>query len=346
MKPQILQNFKGSPVLDACVASAVQHGPDRAIAAMQEEAAAMRAAAPLPDDSQRLFDRAIVRVGRNRLSIANDILSDAGLVYSLPNWLATPNLYWEQEADVGNVRVVMDPSSRMDGSGAEREGKTMPIPAIVADFEVGQRAQLVSDRAGVPLDTSLFENHVRRVNEQIEDLFINGWALSAGGNSFPGLLDAPNVNTVTYEDGPTAWDDATKTGANILTDVQAMAAALRADNFFGPYTLAIESNYEGKMNDDYSSSYTGTIRQRLEQLTYGGQPLRIIVADQLPDDRTIMWQRTANVVQAVVGQQPTQVSYSLTGHPYGPRAHAVVACVLPRIRDTYDDTSGVCTGNV
>lgn len=337
MQPQILTTFKGSPVMEGLLASAAEHNdPARAIENF-------RALAPLPDDSQRLFDKVVIGVGRNRLVIADDILS-SGLTFPLDNWLAVPELYWEQSGDVGNVRVVMDPSSRMDSSMAKREGKTMPIPAIVADFDLGQRELLVSQRAGVPLDTGLFENHVRRVNEQVEDIFINGWA-AANGNEIFGLLNAPNVNTVTYVDSE-AWDAAGHSGADILTDVQAMAAANKSDNFFGPYTLAIEPNYENKLNEDYVSGYPKTIRERLLELRYGGEPLRIITADQLPDDRTILYQRTSNVVQAVVGQTPIQVSYSLNGHPYGPRSFAVVACVLPRVRDTFDDTSGVCTGNV
>jgi hypothetical protein len=318
------------------VQAALEHGPVDALDHF-------RAAAPLPDDAQRFFDKAIVRVGRNRLAIADDVIS-RGLTYSLPNWLAVPELYWEQEADVGNVRVVMDPSSRMDSSMRASEGKTMPIPAIVSDFGFGLRTLLVSQRAGLPLDDSLFENHTRRVNEKIEDIFINGWT-AANGNSIFGLLNAPNVNTVTYSGTNKAWDHASKTGAEILTDVLAMANALKADKFYGPYTLFIEKNYENAILKDYVSGYPKTIRARLEELSFGGTPLRIVTADQLPDDRTAMVQMTSNVIQAVIGQTPTQMSWS-GEHPMGGQNFGVLACVLPRIRDTYDDTSGICTGNV
>lgn len=334
--PQTAPQLKG--LWSSMIAAAREHGPEHAVAQM-------RAAAPLPDDSNRLFDTALIGVGRERLAVADEVLS-RGLTYSLPNWLGVPELYWEQGTDVGNVRVVMDPSSRMDGSLPAREGVTMPIPAIISDFQLSTRTQLASERAGAPVDLTLFENAARRVNEQIEDLFINGWA-AVGGNQFYGLLNAPNASTVSWSGSNPAWDHASKTGAEILTDVLAMADQLKADNFFGPYTLFIETNYENALNklfDDGTTTQPFTRREVLERLRFGGQNLKIVVADQLPDDRAAMVQMTSNVIQAVVGQQPTQVSWS--DGPGWNSNFAVVACVLPRIRNTYDDTSGVCTGNV
>jgi hypothetical protein len=300
-----------------------------------------RANAPLPKDTQELWDKATTMVGRNRLAVAAAVL-DAGLVYSLPNWLSVPELYWEQMGDSGNVRVVMDPASRMDASLPVREGKRMPVPAIIADFQLGARERLAAERAGVPLDTTLFEQHTRRVNEQIEDLFINGWANTANGNSIYGLLTAPNAETQAYT-GNEAWDNAGHTGLEILTDVLAMAEKLRANQRPGPYTLFIPTLYELKLGQDYSTSYTRTIRSRLEELQFGGQNLRIVVADQLPANRTALVQMTSETIQAVVGQQPTPISWS--DGPGWNTNYAVLACVLPRIRDDYADASGICLGN-
>lgn len=299
----------------------------------------MRSMAPLPEDAQELFDDVAVRVGRDRLSVVGSFI-DAGLTFNLPNWLGVLELDWDKVSEAGFAKRGMTPGARGENQLPDRERATIPIWATWIDFEIGIRTQLASERAGTPLDTYQLEQSVRRINEAVEDAAINGVSAAVGGNSVPGLLNAPNVNTVTYETN-TAWDDSGKTGAEILADVQSMKTALHADRMFGPYALYIPTEYDIKLDEDFKAESEITIRERLLRIDGLNQ---IVVADQLPDDRTIMVQLTSDVVDVVIGQQPTPLT--LEGGNQFNIHQMVLACIVPRVRDTYSDQSGICTGNV
>lgn len=300
-----------------------------------------RAAAPLPLDAQILIDNAVVRVGLERLVVAADIIS-AGLTYSLPNWLAVPNLYWEQVAEVGGAKRVMNPSARGDDQGSQRAGKYLPVYATMDDFSIGIRQLLASERAGAPLDTSGVEQAVRRVNEAIEDAAINGPGLVVAGNTAYGLLTAPNAATQAYVDNE-AWTAAGHSGDDILTDVLAMITKLVANKRYGPYNLYVPTTYYLKLMNDFKSATSGTILERLQAIQAGGRNLVVKSADMLAAPNTVLVQMTSDVLDMVQGQDPTVVSWE---SPSGwERYFAVLACQVPRIKDDFDSKSGICIGS-
>lgn len=305
--------------------------------------AEFRAMAPLPKDAQELIDEVVIGVGLDRLTFVADLISE-GLTFPLANWLSVPELYWEKESQTGGAQRTMVPKTRGEGNLADREGTTIPIYLTMDNFDIGIRELLASERAGSPLDTGHIVQATRRVNEAIEDAGINGGP-TVGGNSSPGLLTAPSANSIVYEGAGMAWDNVSKTGAEIVLDVQSMAATLRADRMFGPYNLYVNTAYGHKMNQNYSDGVTTfdmTIRKRLEQLEYGGRPLRIREVDQMAADRTSLIQMTPDVVDVVLGDEPMPVSWQ--DGPGWVFHHAVMACIVPRFKDTYDNQSGVCNG--
>lgn len=325
----------------------VIHGDSTAVLAEQLYACASideyRALAPLPLHAEELIDNRVVSVGLDRLTIMADAIA-AGLTVSMSDWLAIMELYWESESQVGNARRTMELEVRGENAIPDRTGQRIPIFATMEDFNFGARLLAASRRGGQPLDLSMVSQAARRVNEALEDQAINGTGASWNGNDAPGLLNAPNVNTNAYVDNE-AWDASGHSGEDILTDVLGMADTLLTDNFPGPYTLYIPKDYQNKLNQDFKSATSGTIRQRLEELVFNGRNLVVKTADRLPDDRTVLIQWTDNVADVIDGQQPTAVSWQGVGP--APRSHfAIVACQILRVKNTYSGQSGICTGNL
>jgi len=307
----------------------------------------IRALSPLPDEAQRLIDNTVVSVGLERLTIVADVMR-AGLIFPLPNWLGVPEVYWETDKKIGHAISTMDPMARGEKQLPDLTGHRIPVYCNVDDFDLGIRTIKTAQRSGYQIDLGMVEQATRRVNEKAEYNAINGSGINVGGNTAPGLLNAPNVNTVTYT-GSEAWDVVGHTGAEIVTDVQAMISDLQAVNRFGPYHLWMPTTYGNKMNDDYVANYPGTIGERLSKMRTGKdatgkeQFLTWSVADRLPADRTVMAQMTRDVLDVIYGQAPTAVSWSMG--PLHPVEFAIIGCAILRVKDDGASASGIVVGN-
>lgn len=304
----------------------------------------MRAAAPLSEESQRLMDDGVMVVGRQGLTIVDDLLAE-GLTRPLPNWISVMELGHRRRGESGYAQRTMD----LDVQGERQVGKAdrvlIPIYATHDDFSFGARELAMSERVGQPLDTDNVEQATRNVNVAIEDQAINGIPFNVDGNTAPGLLTNPS-NTVTYTGTNKAWDHASKTGAEIVADVLAMVAASRADYYRGPHNLYIPSAYATALDRNYTDGVTTfdtTVRERLEKIQTGGRPLRIREADMLPANRTALVQMTRNVIDVIVGQTPATLSW--TNNNGFRRYWMVLACMIVRIKTDYDAKSGIVIGN-
>lgn len=306
--------------------------------------AAIRAMAPLPKDAQELIDTAVVNVGLDRLVIAGDVMA-AGLTFPMPGWLGQMELYWEKAAKIGDARRTMTPGARGERQMPDRTPARIPIYATMDDFSFHIRVLLASQNGGAPLDTTGVEQATRRVNESIEDSFINGANLQVGGLTAPGLLNAPNVNTQAFIDAE-SWTDVNHSGEDILADVLNMITVLQSDKKYGPYNLYIPTEYGIKLSEDFKANSDKTIRTRLEEIE---EINSIKVADQMPGDsavggpKVVMLQMTSDVVQAVVGQEPTTVNW--TDGSGWEQFFVVMGCIIPRVRDDYDGQSGIVVGS-
>jgi len=306
----------------------------------------LRSLTPLPEDSQRLYDQRVIEVGMERLSVVAAMLAD-GLVFNLPNPLGVMEVWHDRVNRVGYAQRSMLPDTRGENQLMDRNAAATPIYITHDDFNLNVRLKMAADRAGVPLDTAQAGQCVRNVNEAIEDAAINGWTDAAGvliannGRTAPGLLNAPNATSTVYTGGE-AWDATGHTGEEIIADILAMVDAQVANQMWGPYRLFIPTLYDNKLNYDYKSATSGTIRQRISELNVGGRPLSITVADKLPANRTALVQMTPDVCDVIVGQEPTVLSWaSLDGFN---RFYKVMAIMIPRFKDTYDAQSGVVLG--
>lgn len=309
--------------------------------------AEIRALAPLPDEAQRLIDQKVVQVGLERLSIIADVMRH-GLIFPLPGWLGVPELYWESDSKVGHAISTMDPMARGERQLIAKTGYRMPVYCNVDDFELSIRTIRTAQRNGYQIDLSHVAQAVRRVNERAEYNAINGADIAVGGNTAPGLLNAPNVNTYTYT-GSEAWDVAGHTGDEIVFDTLEMIEKLQAVERFGPYHMWVPTTYWNKLNENFTLNYPGTILERLRMISTGKdangneQRLQVSVADRLPADRVVMAEMTDSVLDVVYGQAPTAVSWSMT--PMGPFNFAIIGCAILRVKTDSASTSGIVVGN-
>ena len=315
----------------------------RALVSGQVSVAEMRAMRPLPENAQKLIDDAVVRVGLDRLTVVGDVLA-AGLRYNLTDFWGVTQIQWDEMAEVGYARRTMNPQARGENQLTERRARRLPVYLTWDSFELGVRTLAASQRVGAPIDTTLIEQKTRRVNEAIEDAMINGVAQNVFGDTIPGLMNAPNVNAYEYELVGGTWTAAAKTGQQILDDVLGMITLAHTAHRYGPYNLYVNTAYDVVLNKNFVTNYPTTIRERLQQIQAGGRNLVVKAADMLATNRTVLVQMTSDVVDVIAGQEPTVLSWEGAS---GLDLHwMVMACMVPRVKTDFGDSSGIVTGNV
>jgi hypothetical protein len=309
-------------------------------------AAYFRANSVLPKNAEEVIDGAISRVGRDRLTIVSDLL-DLGLTVPLPGWMGIPVLTTSMAGESGRAKV----TETLTNVRGERQvppiaNLSIPTPITWDDWQFDPRFLAVADRVGYPINTTMVEQAARNNNEKHEDVAING-LVDADGNLIKvydtpiyGLLNAPNHNTFTFENAR-AWDNAAKTGAGILADVDSAIALLEAAHYYGPYRLYIPSAYMRALSKDYTSGYPKTILARLLETPN----LTIKGADFLPANTIVMFQPTSNVIDLIVGQLPTSSSWLTNpGQPMSGISSIVWSVIVPRVKYDYNLKSGIVVG--
>jgi len=324
----------------------------RMMASVEKGLGEFRAAAPLQDKAQVLIDKAVVEVGLQRLTFVADLLA-AGLTYTLTDPLSVSQLEWNSTNKVGAAQRTMSPAARGENKMPIVTPNRLPIYLTTDRFEIDIRTLKMSQRVGTPLDTSLVKQCTRAVNEAIEDAAINGATtldgqdLNDAGYTAPGLLNAPNAETQNLT--AAAWTTV-PVGATVYAEVQAMIKKLQDNKKYGPYRLYVGTQVGNALDADYSTATTTitTIRQRLLQI----EALQAIrVADLMPagngaapsiGNKVALVQMTSDVIDVVVGQQPTVIPWtSLDGFMIN---NLVMAIMIPRVRSDYNGDSGICIG--
>lgn len=298
-----------------------------------------RAGSALPLNAQMLFDTKVKEVGLKRRGVVTALRK--GDTFSVPNWIGVMELYWEKISRSGSARMVMLPSSRGQNALPDRGHDRLPLLCTISDFNFHERLLQASIRAGQPLDTRMVAQETTNVFESLENQAIYGAPSGAGTLSAPGLLNAPNVSTYNFGSN-LSWTDPTKTGLMIYNDVQGMIALSEANRRYGPWRIAVNTTYNRALDADYknaSSSTVISIRERLMQIEGVEE---IFVADFLPADVIVMWAIDPNVVDYVVGSDPTHISWG--GQDPWTSNHAIIACGLVRPLTDYESRSGIVVG--
>lgn len=311
-----------------------------------------RTNAPLPDKAQVQIDRAVVEVGLERLTVVADLMA-AGLTYNLTDPLSVAQLEWYSTNKVGAAQRTMSPSARGETGLPILTPNRLPVYLTTDKFEIDIRTLRTSQRAGMPIDTTMIKMKTRAVNEAIEDAAINGATtldgqdLQVAGYKAPGILNAPNAETQAL--AAADWDTVPN-GPNILADVLAMKAKLVANKKFGPYHLYVNSTGANALDADYSTTAPtlGTVRDRLLKIE-GITAIR--TADLMSSGdgasptigaKVALVQMTSDVIDVVVGQAPTVIPWtSLDGFWFH---NLVMAIMIPRVRSDSASNSGICIG--
>jgi len=318
-----MERYATAPSEDPVVRALVRHGG----------VDGYRAALPMPKNVQEVIDSAVVRVARDRLVLFS-ALQAAGLGVPLPNWLATLTLTSHKLGEAGAARRAMVPS-RGERGIMQWTPYTIPIYLTWDQFGFNSRELAAAQQAGQPLDSIHAEQSTRNVNVGFEDALING-AVTVDGLTTPGLLST--TTTETFETG-TKWDDAGKTGEEILADTQTGMRALQVNgNFMGPYLVATSKDYGIKLGSDFKANGDRTIRERLLAVDEVSQ---VVVADYFPDDTVVIMQLSRDVVDIQIGQMPAAVSVNPDQAGWATDFY-IIGCAVPRVKSDANNKFGIC----
>lgn len=311
----------------------------------QEGRSNFRALAPLPDKAQVVYDTAVVGVGLQRLQVVGDLIAE-GLTYTLNDPLSVTQLEWNKSNKIGAAQRTMSPSARNENKMPILLPTRTPIYLTTDAFEIDIRTLKMSQRVGMPLDTTIAQSCTRAVNEAVEDAAINGATtldgqdLYVAGYTAYGLLNEPNVNTEALTGA--AWTTA-PVGDTVQTEVLNMVGENQADNKYGPYNLYVGSAIALAFNKDFKANGNDSIVTRLQQMSFGGRPLRVRTADLIPAKRAILVQMTSDVIDVIDGQRPTVIPWtSLDGFTIH---NLIMSIMIPRVKSDYNGGSGVCVGS-
>lgn len=294
--------------------------------------APMQVNALLRKDEWVSFDRTVIQVASQRLSGVSDLRS-AGLIYNAGD-LGSSVAEWYAAGDMTDAEINMSGMTRPEKDKVALNLAGVPIPIIRKDFDVPLRALLASRRNGAGIDTISAAVAARKVAEASESLLFNGTAITIAGYTVYGYTNHPDRATgaLNYD-----WANPATTGANILTDVRRMVAALEARRFYGPYRLYVGGNYWAPLGADYSTAKgDNTVLQRLlAERSISG----VSVSDVLGDDEAVLVQMTSDVVDLAVAQDVTTLQWE---NGDGMLHHfAVLAAWAPRIKVDYAGNAGI-----
>lgn len=291
---------------------------------------ALRTNRTLRDDEWELYDNKIVKIAQERLVAVGDLMN-AGLRYDLPNALGTTRLEWDRISDMGKAELSMSGVKEGQNDRVLYDLASLPIPIIHKDFTINIRTLEASRRLGQPLDTTQAEYAARQVSELTEELLFRGANISGTNGRIWGYETFPdrNVGTLTAP-----WR--TSTGEQIVTDILRMIEAAVADNMYGPYTLYIDNATYIHFGNDYKEDSDKTIMQRVMEIP---DLVAVKASSKVSPGSSILIQMTSDVVDMVVGQQPTPIQWDSHG---GFKMHfKVMSIMVPRIKSDLNGQSGV-----
>lgn len=295
--------------------------------------AILRTCDTLRKDEWVQLDEALIEEGLIRLRFIADLAS-RGLTIPIVNSMGTTQFDWEDVSEMEDAVMSLDGLARSDADTLEFDLSSVPLPITHRDFNINLRRLSASRTRGESLDTTKARVAGRKVAEKLEDVGVNGGP-TYGGNAIFGLTNHPDRNTGGFG-GAEAWSAAGKTGAEIVIDIGTMKTALHDAGFYGPFGIYIPGNTDAKLDEDHTTGYPKTIRERIldiDQIEF------VTTIDSLADDNVIMLQMTRDVVALLDGEGLQTVQWDLYGgFSIGFKAFAIQ---VPLIRSTQSNNCGV-----
>ncbi len=294
---------------------------------------ALRSNTTLRKDEWINFDERLIEEVTQRMTGVNDLMS-RGLRYDIPNGMGSTTVEWETVDETREAEVNMDGINRAQSDRVDFTLHSLPLPIIHRDFYINSRVLEASRTRGEALDTTNLRLAARKVSERVEQLLFNGITNYnfAGGQIF-GYTTFPDRNTISLV---TPWTDSGKTGEQILAEVLSMIDAAHVDRMFGPYLLYVPTAYWIKLLEDFKANSDKSIMTRVLEIPTLDD---IKVADFLTADNVLLIQMTQDVVDMVVGMQPTTVQWETNGGFL--LNFKVLTIMIPRLKQTDALRSGI-----
>ena len=284
------------------------------------------------------IDQAVIAAAMLRLIGVADLYS-RNLVYRVSNGLGTTVLVTETMSDTEQAQVSMDGATRGRRDRPEFGVGYLPLPIAHKDFQIDIRTLNASRNRGQALDTLQAENAGRKVAEKIESILFNGLSsYNFGGGTLYGYTDYPYRNTqaLTY-----AWDNASATGATMLTDVLAMTQKSVNARHYGPWVLYIPAKYQTVIGNDFKQYSDKSIRERLLEVS-GLTDIK--VADFLTGDNIMLVEMSTDTVRAVEGLQIQTLEWASEGGMI--LNYKVMAIIVPQLRADIEGRCGITHGSI
>lgn len=284
-------------------------------------------------DEWRQLDESLLGIAEQRLTGTQHLINQ-GLTYTLGNAMGTTVLEYHNVGDAMVAELSMDAVTRTKGDAQEFESVFLPIPIIHVDYSINQRALVASRNLGNPLDTTNAERAARRVMEKQESLLFSDTDYKFGGGTIYSFLNFPNR---IEKNDLLDWSDAAVTGKDIVDDVLELKQASIDKFHYGPWTLFIPTNFETKLDEDYSDAKgSNTIRERI--LAINGVD-EIVVVDTLPNSNVIMVQKTTDVIRIVQGLALQNIQWQTEGGFVN--KFKVISIQVPQIRADQNGNTGL-----
>lgn len=264
-------------------------------------------------DEWQQLDESLLGIAESRLDGTQALLS-RGLTYTLGNAMGTTVLEYHNIGDALVAELSMDAVSRSQGDRQEFESVFLPIPIIHVDWDINQRVLENSRRLGNPLDTTMVERAGRKVMEKQEQMLFTDQEYNFGGGKIYSFLNFPQRVVWDGQSGRPSlsdWADEATTGKEIKQEVLAMKQALIDEHFYGPYIMMIPTDFETKLDEDYSDAKgSNTIRERILQIN---NVESITVVDTLPAGNVVFVQASKDVVRIVQGLALQNIQWQTEG---------------------------------
>jgi uncharacterized linocin/CFP29 family protein len=294
----------------------------------------LRTNSTLRKDEWVELDRAVISAAQDRLVVVKDLLG-RGLRYTLTNGLGKTVLESENVSDMRAAEVSMDGVTRGQDDVVEYGIVGLPLPLFHKEYTLSIRHLAASRNVGESLDTTQARLASRKVADLQEEVVANGYDdFKYSDYTIYGLTDftSRNIGTLSAD-----WALSGTTGATIVSDVLSMKADALGAKMYGPYMLYISSDYETKMDEDYSTSKgNNTIRERI--LAISGI-VDVKVCDKFAAGTVVLVQLTEDVIRMVEGLPLTNVEWETQG---GMITHMKVMTIsVPQIRTDQDGNCGV-----
>lgn len=284
-------------------------------------------------DEWKEIDRTVKQIAKLRMRGTAD-LQRRGLVYNLPNGMATTVLQWQTASDVSDAEIAMAPESSKVKDRTSFAQNYLPLPTVAKELSLNIRFIAQGRRLQQPLDTLEVAQATRKVAEKVESILFTGASTyTFGGGTIYGYQDFPSRSTRTLA---TQWTASAATGATVVDDVNAMIQLSVSSRHYGPWAVYVPTGYETVLNEDYSTQYGKTIRERLLQIA-GLEEVN--VSDYLTAHNVVLVEMSPETVQMVEGLPIQTVQWDEQGGMVS--NYMVMTIMIPRLIADKDGRSGI-----